>query len=66
MLWVKQKGTTEEIKGRWPDIRRGTKEKIAHSKTLANKTGVWGGGVLNLSFCIYSSQYFEHSGKNAR
>ncbi len=35
----KTRRTTDEIKKRWQDIRRITKEKIAHNKTLANKTG---------------------------
>ncbi len=37
----KTRRTTDEIKKRWQDIRRITKKKIAHNKTLANKTG-WG------------------------
>uniref|UniRef100_A0A672YBY4 Myb/SANT-like DNA-binding domain-containing protein n=1 Tax=Sphaeramia orbicularis TaxID=375764 RepID=A0A672YBY4_9TELE len=31
--------TAEEVKKRWQDLRRRTKEKVAYNKTLANKTG---------------------------
>ena len=35
----KTKRTADEVKRRWQDIRRRTKEKVAFNKTSANKTG---------------------------